>query len=58
MCLCKFSSDFHVNLNGGNSLVVRDHLALLVDDGGAVIASKLAMYDRGKLWVVWWGARA
>jgi hypothetical protein len=38
--------------------VVRDHLVLLVDDGGAVIASKPAMYDRGKFWVVWWGARA
>ena len=32
--------------------MVRDHLALLVDGGGAVIAFELAMYDRGEFWVV------
>jgi hypothetical protein len=51
-------SDFHKNWNGGNSLVVRNHLALLVDGGGAVIASEPAMYDWGELWVVWGRARA
>jgi hypothetical protein len=38
--------------------VVRDHLALSVDGGGAVIASEPAMYDRGEFWVVWGRARA
>jgi hypothetical protein len=38
--------------------VVRNHLALSVDDGGAVIASEPAMYDRGEFWVVWGRARA
>jgi len=33
--------------------VVKDHLALLVDGGGAVNASEPAMYDRGEFWVVW-----
>jgi hypothetical protein len=38
--------------------VVRDHLALLVDGGGAVTASEPAMYGRGEFRVVWGGARA
>ena len=38
--------------------MVRDHSALSVDGGGAVIASETAMYDRGEFWVVWGRARA
>ena len=51
--LCQFSSNFLDNWSVGNSLVVRNHLALSVDGGGAVIASELAMYDRGEF--VWCG---
>ena len=51
--LCQFSSNFLDNWNVGNSLVVRNHLALSVDGGGAVIATELAMYDRGEF--VWCG---
>ncbi len=38
--------------------MMRDHLALLVDGRGAVIASEPAMYDRGEFWVVWGRALA
>ncbi len=31
--------------------MVRDHLELSMDGGGAVIASEPAMYDRGEFWV-------
>ena len=34
MCLCKFSSYFRENGGGGNSLMVRNRLALLVDGSG------------------------
>jgi hypothetical protein len=37
MYLCKFSSNFRKNWSAGNNLVVRDHLVLSVDGGGAVI---------------------
>jgi hypothetical protein len=39
MYLCEFSSNFFKNWSGVNSLVVRDHLVLLVDGSGAVIVS-------------------
>ena len=39
MYLCKFSSNFCTNWSGGNSLVVRDCLALSVDGCGAMIVS-------------------
>jgi hypothetical protein len=45
MYLCKFTSNFHKNWSDGNDLVVRDHLVLSVDGGGAVIVSKMAMCD-------------
>ena len=45
VCLCEFSSNFHKNWSDGNGLVVRDHLVLSVDGGGAVIVSKMAMCD-------------
>jgi hypothetical protein len=45
MYLRKFSSNFHKNWSDGNGLVVRDHLVLSVDGGGAVIVSKMAMCD-------------
>jgi hypothetical protein len=45
MYLCEFSSNFCKNWSGGNSLVVKDHLALPVDSGSAMIASKTAMFD-------------
>ena len=48
--LCQFSSNFLDNWSVGNSLVVRNHLALSVDGGGTVIASELAMYARGEFW--------
>jgi hypothetical protein len=44
--LCKFSSNFCKNWSVGNSLVVRDHLVLSVEGGGAVIVSKMAMCDQ------------
>ena len=37
--------------------MARDHLALLVDDGGTVVASKMAMIVRDEFWVVWGRAR-
>jgi hypothetical protein len=43
--LCKFSSYFRKNWSAGNSLMVRDHLVLLVDGSGAVIVSEMAMCD-------------
>jgi hypothetical protein len=58
MYLRKFSSNFRKNWSAGNSLVVRDHLVLSVDGGGAVIVSEMAMCDQGELWVVWGRARA
>jgi hypothetical protein len=58
MYLRKFSSNFRKNWSAGNGLVVRDHLVLSVDGGGAVIVSKMAMCDRGECWVVWGSARA
>ena len=58
MYLCKFSSNFRKNWSADNSLVVRNHLVLSVDGGGAVIVSKMAMCDRGEFWVVWGRARA
>ena len=33
--------------------MARDHLALLVDDGGTVVASKMAMIVQDEFWVVW-----
>ena len=42
MYLRKFSSNFRKNWSDGNGLVVRDHLVLSVDGGGAVIVSKMA----------------
>jgi len=52
MYLHNFSSNFRKNWSAGNSLVVRKHLVLSVDGGGAVIVSKMAMCVRGELWVV------
>jgi hypothetical protein len=45
MYLCKFSSNSRKSWSDGNGLVVRDHLVLSVDGGGAVIISKMAMCD-------------
>ncbi len=45
MYLHKFSSNFCKNWSAGNNLVVRDHGVLLVDGGGAVIVSEMAMCD-------------
>jgi len=58
MYLRKFSSNFRKNWSADNSLVVRKHLVLSVEGGVAVIVSKMAMSDRGELWVVWGRARA
>jgi hypothetical protein len=58
MYLCKFSSNFRKNWSAGNSLVVKDHLVLSVDGGGAVIVPEMSMCDRGEFWVVWGRARA
>jgi hypothetical protein len=41
MYLPKFSSNFRMNWSAGNSLVVRPHLVLSVDGGGAVIVSEM-----------------
>jgi len=56
--LRKFSSIFLDNLSVGNSLMAKDRLALLVDGGGAVISSKMLMFDRSVFWEVWGRARA
>ncbi len=44
--LCKFSSNFLDNWSVGNSLMVKDCLALTVDGGGAVVVSEMLMFDR------------
>jgi hypothetical protein len=44
-----FTSNFHKNWSGFNSLVVRDRCVLLGCSCGAVIASKTAMCDRDEL---------
>ena len=45
-CVCKSSSsNFCKNCSGGNSLMVRDRLAMSVDGRGTPIASKMAMFD-------------
>ena len=43
--LHKFSSNFCKNSSGGSSPMVTDCLALPVDGRGAVITSKMAMFD-------------
>ncbi len=43
--LCKFSSNFLDYWSVGNSLMVKDCLALTVDGGGAVISSEMLMFD-------------
>ena len=48
MYLHEFKINNPKNWSGGSSLVVRDHLALLVDGSGAVIASEMAVFDRDK----------
>ena len=58
MYFCKFSSNFGKNWSAGNSLVVRDHLVLSVDGGGAVTVSEMTMCDRGEFGVVWGRAHA
>ena len=56
--LCKFSSNFLDNWSVGNSLMVKDCLALTVDGGGAVISSEMFMFDRCVFWEVCGRARA
>ena len=56
--LHKFSSNFLDNWSVGNSLMVRNCLALPVDGGGAVISSEMLMFDRCVFWEVWGRARA
>ncbi len=51
--LHKFSSDCFDNWIVGNSLMVRDHLALSVDGSVAVIPSKMSMFDPCVFWGVW-----
>ena len=51
MYLFEFSSNLPKNWSAGNSLVVGDHLVLLVDGGSTVIVSEMAMCDRGEFWV-------
>ena len=43
--LRKFSSDCLDNWRVGNSLMMRDRLALMVDGGIAVIPSEMSMFD-------------
>ncbi len=43
--LCKFSSNFLDSWSVGNSLMVTDCLALMVDGDGAVIVSEMLMFD-------------
>jgi hypothetical protein len=56
--LRKFSSNLLDNWSVGNSLMVRDRLALSVDGGVAVISSEMSMFDRCVFWSVWGRARA
>ncbi len=56
--LRKFSSDCLDNWSVGNSLVVRDCLALSVDGSVAVISSEMLMFHRCVFWGVWGRARA
>ena len=55
--LCKFSSNFLDNWSDGNSLMVNDCLALTVDGGGAIISSKMLIFDRCVFWEVCGRAR-
>jgi hypothetical protein len=43
--LCKFSSNFLDSWSVGNSLMVTDCLALMVDGDGAVVVSEMLMFD-------------
>jgi len=52
MNLREFSSNFHKNWNAINSLVVKDRCVSLGGGCGAVIASKMAMFNRGEFWEV------
>jgi len=56
--LRKFSGGCLDNWSVGNSLLVRDRLALLVDGGVAVISSEMLMFDRCVFWGVWGRAQA
>ena len=56
--LRKFSSNFLDNWSVDNSLMVKDCLALMVDGGGAVIFTKMLMFDRCVFWEVCGRARA
>ena len=56
--LRKFSGDCLNNWSVGNSLMVRDRLALSVDGGVAVISSEMSMFDRCVFWGVWGRGRA
>ena len=46
MYLREFLSDFHNNWSGGNSLMVRNCLALSVDGSGTAIAFEMSMFGR------------
>ena len=50
--LRKFSSNFLDNWSVGNSLMVKDCLGLMVYGGGAVISSKMLMFDQCVFWEV------
>jgi hypothetical protein len=50
--LCKFSSNYLDNWSVGNSLMVKDCLALTVDGGGVVIVSEMLMFHQCVFWEV------
>jgi hypothetical protein len=56
--LHKFSSNNLDNWSVGNSLMMKDCLALTVDGDGAVISSEMLMFDRCVFWQVCGRARA
>jgi hypothetical protein len=55
MYLCKFSYNFRKNWSAGNSLVMRDHLVMLVDGGSTVIVSEMAMWPAIEVNFGWCG---
>ena len=56
--LRKFTGNSLDNWSVGNSLMVRDCLALSVDSGVSVIDSEILMFDRCVFWEVLGRARA
>jgi hypothetical protein len=56
--LHKFLSNFLENWSAGNSLVLKNRLALLVYVESSAIASQRAMFNQGEFWEVWGKAEA